>query len=329
MTTRRHFIVGLGAVATWPLAAWGQQGQVKRLGLLWGGPEETSFFTTKQLLEALADAGWTEGRNLRIDARVVESTDPAIIRPHAEALVRAAPDVIFATPATAVQVVQLLTSTIPLVFAQNGDPVQAGTVRSMARPGGNMTGFVNFEPSINTKYLQLLRDIAPQMTRVAVVQTDATRVARAGSDFAVIAQAARSLSVAPVSLIVRDDPTDVERMIGSFAQEPGGGLILPPDGAVVQHRDLIGQLAMKHRLPAIAASRSFVDAGCLMSYATARLDYRRVAAYLARVLGGANPGELPVQTPEKFNLAINLKAAMALGLTIPPSLFALADEVIE
>jgi putative ABC transport system substrate-binding protein len=329
---RRDFITLLGgAAATWPLAARAQQGdRVKRLGILRGGPnDEQSQAGNKQLIEGLAAHGWTEGRNLRVDFRAVGSNDPAVILPHAEALVRAAPDIIYANPATAVQVLQRLNSTIPIVFIQSGDPVQAGTVQSLARPGGNITGFLNFEPSINTKYLQLLKDIAPRMTRVAVVQTEATQTARQGSDFSFVVEAAKSLAITPVALLVRDDAADIERAIAGFAQEPNGGLITAPDIVTLRHRALIIALAAKHRLPAIYFTRQFVDAGGLMFYAAAPIDFRLVAAYIDRILRGAKPGDLPVVTPDKFNLVINLKTATALGLTIPPSLFALADEVVE
>jgi putative ABC transport system substrate-binding protein len=328
---RREFITLLGGAAAWPLAARGQQGErVKRLGILLGGPNVGDFqVSDKQLVEGLAQLGWTEGRNLRVDDRLTGSNDPAIIRPHAESLVRAAPDVIYAAPATAVQVLQRLTSTIPIVFVQNGDPVQAGTVQSLARPGGNITGFVSFEPSMNTKHLQLLKDIAPQMTRVAVLQTEASRTAREGSDFAEIERVARSLAITPASLLVRDDPDDIARAIVGFGQDPNGGLILPPDGVTLRHRGVIAPLAIKYRLPSVGTNRLFVEAGGLMYYHAAPLDYHRLAAYIDRVLRGTNPGELPVQTPTAFNLVINLRTATALGLTIPSSLFALADEVIE
>jgi putative tryptophan/tyrosine transport system substrate-binding protein len=283
----------------------------------------------KQLIGALAEFGWTEGRNLRIDLRLAGSNDPALIEPHAEALIRAAPDVIYAVPATTVQVLQRLGTSIPIVFYQSADPVQAGTVQSLPRPGGNMTGFLGFEPSINAKHLQLLKDIAPQMTRVAVMQTEATQSARGGSDFAAVAEAARALSVTPIALLVRDDAADMERAMVGFAQQPNGGLILPPDVATLRQSAPLALLAIKHRMPSVANVRAFVDAGGLMYYGAAPVDYRRVAAYIDRILRGAKPGELPVVTPDKFNLAINLKTATSIGLTIPPSLFALADEVIE
>jgi putative ABC transport system substrate-binding protein len=326
---RRDFVTLLGAATAWPVVARAQQGNVKRLGILLGGEPGPRQVSDKQLLEGLTQLGWTEGRNLRVDLRLVGTTDPTVIRPQAESLVRTAPDAIFASPATAVQVLQHLTSSIPIVFEQNGDPVQAGTVASLARPGGNLTGFVTFEPSINGKDLQLLKDIAPKMTRVAVIQSQASQTARGGTDFAVVAEAARSLAMTAVQMLIRDDEADIERVILRFAQEPDGGLILPPDGIVGSHYALVATLAIKHRLPTIGSSREFVDAGGLMYYAPAQLDYHSVAAYVNRILRGAKPSDLPVVTPDKFNLVISLKTATVLGLTIPPSLFALADEVVE
>ncbi len=327
---RREFIVLLGGAAAWPLAAQAQQpDRVKRLGILIGGTEADYAATNRQLLDGLAQLGWTETRNLRIDYRLAGSNDPAVIRPHAEALVRAAPDVIYASPATAVQVLQGLTSTIPIVFVQNGDPVQAGTVKSVARPGGNITGFLQFEPSINTKYLQLLKDIAPQLTRVAVLQTEASRSARGGSDFAAVESASKSLAITPVALVVRDDPADIEGALAAFAREANGGLIVPPDNALTRRRASIVALAAQHRLPAIYSQRMYVDAGGLMCYAAAPLDNRRVAAYLDRIFKGERPADLPVQAPTEFDLVISLKAAKALGLTVPGGLLAIANEVIE
>ena len=326
---RREFITLLGGAATWPVAAGAQQsGGAKRLGILQGGAGVADP-DGKEALAALAQLGWAEGQKLRIDLRKAESNDPAVIRPHAEALIRAAPDLIYANPATAVQVLQKLTGTIPIVFVQNGDPVKAGTVQSLARPGGNITGFLLFEPSVNARYLQLLKDIAPNMTRVGVLQTQATQSARGGSDFATVEQASRSLGITPVALLVRDDEADIERAIAGFAKEPNGGLVLPPDNANTKHLVLIVALAMKYRLPTISQRRAFTEAGGLMNYASALIDMNRVASYLDRILRGAKPADLPVETSTKFSLVINLKTATALGLTIPPSLFALADEVIE
>jgi putative tryptophan/tyrosine transport system substrate-binding protein len=325
---RRDFIAGLGSAATaWPLVGRAQQPErISRVGILIGGSESDYQAVIKVFLERLAQLGWTEGRNLRIDYRSAGSNDADAIRPHAEALVRAAPDVIFTSPATAVQVLQRLTSTIPIVFVQNGDPVQGGSVQSLAHPGGNITGFLVGEPSINTKYLQLLKDMAPQVTRVSVLQTQASSWR---GDFAVIEVVARSFAVAPVRTLVRDDPADIERAIVAFARERNGGLILPSDAITFKHRSLIVALAAKRRLPAVYSSRRFVDAGGLISYAPAPFDFRQGAAYVDRILRGAKPAELPVQLPTKYDMVLNLTTAKALGLTIPETLLATADEVIQ
>jgi putative ABC transport system substrate-binding protein len=262
---RRDFINLIGGVAAaWPLTVRAQQGNAaKRLGLLLGGTREQYETANKQLLDGLAQLGWAEGKSLRVDLRLVGSNDPAVIGPHAEALVRAAPDIIYASPATAVQVLQRLTGSIPVVFSQSGDPVQAGTVASLARPGGNITGFLTFEPSMNTKFLQLLKDIAPRITSVGVLQSEATQTARGGDDFVEVEQASRSLGVAAVGMLVRDDAADIERVIADFAQVPNGGLILAPDNTLNRNYALVAMLAAKYRLPAISNARRFVDAGLL------------------------------------------------------------------
>jgi putative ABC transport system substrate-binding protein len=323
---RRQFIVGLGSAAAWPLAARAEQvDRIRRVGILNDGLSGGEL-GNKAFLEGLAQLGWMEGRNLRIDYGLAGSNDPDAMRPAAEALVRAAPEVIYARPATAVQALQRLTRTIPIVFVQSGDPVQGGTVQSLARPGTNMTGFVSFEPSINTKYLQLLKEMAPRVTRVSVLQTQASSWR---GDFTVIEVVARSFAVAPVRMLIRDDPADIERAIASFARQPDGGLVLPPDDITRKHRALIVALAAEHRLPAVYWNRGFVDSGGLISYAARLVDVRQVAAYVDRILRGAKPADLPVQQPTKFELIINLKTAAALGLDVPESLLATADEVIR
>jgi putative ABC transport system substrate-binding protein len=330
LVTRRQFAAVLGGAAAWPIAARGQQeDRVKRLGILLGTTDTDAIVEADNaaFMQELAQLGWTEGHNLRVDFRRVGSNERDLIRPHAESLVRAAPDVIYASPAGAAQVLQGLTRTIPIVFVQVADPVQAGMVQSLTRPGGNLTGFLRFEPSINTKYLQLLKDMAPKLTRVAVLQSAPT--SRRG-DFAVVESVAPSFAVAAISMVVRDDAADVERAIAAFAREPNGGLLLPPDNVTSRRRrDLIVALAAKHRLPAIYPTRQFVEAGGLMAYAASPIDLRLLASYVDRILRGAKPSELPVQMPTKYELVIKLKTASNLGLTIPPPLFALADEVIE
>jgi putative ABC transport system substrate-binding protein len=322
---RRQFITLLVAAA-WPIAARAQPGErMKRLGILTSGFEadDSSILAFR---DGIRDLGWTEGRNIRIDTRVIGTNDLDVTRAVAAELIALAPDVILARPATAVQAVRQLTSTIPIVFVQSGDPVQSGLVQSLSQPSGNATGFFTFEPSINTRYLQLLKDLAPRLTRVAVMQaqTSAWR-----GDFAIIQAVARSFSVASLATLIRDDAADIESAIAAFARESNGGLILPPDIVTLKNRRLIVALAAKHRLPAVYYAREFVSVGGLLFYGPMPVDYRRVASYVDRILRGAKPADLPVQAPIKYKLVINLTTARALDLEVPATLLALADEVIE
>jgi putative ABC transport system substrate-binding protein len=325
---RRDLITLLGgAAAAWPLAARAQQpDRIKRLAVLRGGVEADLRASYHAFRDGLRELGWTEGQNLRIDYRVTGGSDHDLARTYAAELIGLAPDVIFAAPATVVLEVQRLTRRIPIVFVQAGDPVQGGSVRSLSDPGGNATGFITFDPSMNTKYLQLLKDVAPQVTRAAVIQSYSSSWR---GDFAVIQAVARSFGVTPASMLIRDDPGEIERAVAAFAGEPNGGLIVLPDNIAQKHRALVVALAAKHRLPAVYASRLFTDAGGLLFYGAAPLDYRRVASYVDRILRGAKPADLPVQAPIKYNLVINLKVAKALGLTIPEQFLLSADEVIE
>jgi putative ABC transport system substrate-binding protein len=330
MTTyvgRRDFIAILGGVVAWPLGARAQQ-QVRRVGVLGSGTEARAAAGRRAFEERLQELGWTKEKNLRIDYRAVGSNDPELTRPYAAELVGLAPDVLVANAHPPAEALHRLTRAIPIVFNISGDPVRAGFVQSLARPGGNMTGFFQFEATFNTKYLQLLKDIAPQVTRVAVVQAQGSLWR---GDFAAVEAVARSFAVTPVTTLIRDDAADVERAIVAFAREPNGGLIVPPDATTTKHRELIVGLAAKHRLPAIYSNREWVDAGGLMSYDSSSgfQEIRGVAVYVDRILRGAKPGDLPVQAPTRFELIISLRAATAMGLTIPTSLFALADEVIE
>jgi putative ABC transport system substrate-binding protein len=309
---RRDFITLLGGAAAmssslWPLAARAQQpNRIKRVGVLTGQTEADARANLRSLQQALQELGWTERRNFLIDLRAVGSNDPDVARPYAMELVRLAPDVIVVNPAPLAEVLHRLTSTIPVVFNISGDPVQAGFVQSLARPGGNMTGLFLFEPSFNTKYLQLLKDMAPHLTRVAVLQTEASSWR---GDFAAVEAVARSFSVAPIALLIRDDPADIERVIAEFAREPNGGLILPPDAITNKHRQLIVFFAAKHHLPAVYSTRAFLDAGGLMYYGAVPFDaYRRMAPYVDRILRGTKPSDLPVQAPTQFKLVINLRA---------------------
>jgi putative ABC transport system substrate-binding protein len=324
---RRKFITLLGGAAAWPLAARAQQAErTRRVGVILGGAEndsDTSRFAA--FIQWLQKAGWIEGRNLHVDTRrgVVDS-DSARVR--AAEIISLAPDVIFVVGAPVVAAVREQTRTLPIVFVQSGDPVQSASVQSFARPGGNATGFLMFEPTINTKYLQLLKDIAPNVSRVAVMQFENSTWR---GDFSAIEAVARSLSVTPIAAVVHD-AGEIERAMAALAQEPNGGLIMPPDGNTTLHRDLIVALAAKYRLPAVYSDRNFTVGGGLLSYGVDTNDlYRGAAIYVDRILRGAKPGDLPVQAPTKFELVINLKAAKALGLTVPPSMQQFADEVIE
>jgi putative ABC transport system substrate-binding protein len=326
---RREFLGVLGcAAAAWPIAARAQQPtRLRRIGVLLGFANDADGQARfGALRDELRRLGWVDDRNLRIDLRWAAG-DTERTRASAAELIAAAPDVIFASPATMVAVLRRQTWTLPIVFVQSGDPVRAGSVMSHARPGGNATGFTLFEASINTKYLQLLKDIAPGVTRAAVVQNPDNTSWR--GDVAQIEAVARSLGVVPVPTPVRN-PADIERALAAFAGEPNGGVIALPDNTNFRHRDVIVAMAAKHRLPAIYPFRYFVTGGGLMSYGADQPDiYRRAASYVDRILKGEKPADLPVQAPTKYELVINLKTAKALGLTVPPTLLARADEVIE
>jgi putative ABC transport system substrate-binding protein len=328
MMNRREFIALLGgAAAAWPLAARAQQsGRQKRVAVL-AGISEAEFQERYALFrDRLAQLGWAEPRNLRIDYRADDR--PEVREARARELVSLMPDVIFATPGPAAEAVQRLTRTIPIVFTTSTDPVQAGYVQSFAHPGGNMTGFTGFEASINSKWLQLLKDIAPNVSRVAVLRL--AGFARARQDFETVEAAARALAVTPVDALVKDDVADIARVVDAFAREPNGALIVPPSNTFVGHRKQIVMLADRHRLPAIYNDRDYVDVGGLMSYGAARLEnLPRAAEYVDRILRGAKPGDLPVQAPTKYELVLNLKTAKSLGLTISHEFLLIVDEAVE
>jgi putative ABC transport system substrate-binding protein len=330
---RRDFITLLGGAAvassvSWPLAARAQTtDRVRRVGVLMGFAEGDPVWQAHlaAFRAAFQGLGWTDGRNVRIDYRWAVG-DRDRLRGYPEELIGLAPDVIFACPHFAVQALHQRTRTIPIVAVQSGDLVEAGFARSHARPGGNVTGFLLFETTISAKFLQLLKDIAPHVTRVAVMQSESS-VWR--GDFRAIEAVARSLAVEPIATIVRD-AADIERAIVAFAREPNGGLICPPDAATIRHRDLMISLAARHGLPAVYSGREFITSGGLMFYGADFADaFRRAASYVDRILRGAKPADLPVQSPTKFDLVINLKTAKALGLDVPPTLLVAATEVIE
>jgi len=327
---RREFITLLcGAATTWPLAAHAQQPErMRRIGVLMGrsanDPEGQAFVAA--FLQGLQELGWSDGRNVTIDMRWFTGNS-ADFRKYAAELVALAPDVILAHTSPAVAALGQITRTVPIAFALVADPVGAGYVDSLARPGGNITGFVSFEYSISGKWLQLLKEIAPGVTRVAVTRDPS--LALGPAQFAVIQALAPSLGVELRPVDVRDEG-EIERAITTFAQSPNSGLIVTGSPQAGSHRDLIIALAARHRLPAVYFGRIWAAAGGLISYGPDFLDpFRRAAGYVDRILKGEKPADMPVQAPTKYELVINLKTAKTLGLTVPPSLLARADEVIE
>ena len=327
---RREFITLLGgAAAAWPLIARAQQPErMRRIGVLQPATADDAVFQARigAFLQELALLGWSIGRNVRIDIRWA-TTNAAEIRRHTAELVALAPDVILAAGDSTVPPLQQATHTVPIVFPVATDPVAAGYVNSLARPGGNATGFMTVEYSIGGKYLELLKEIAPGLTR-AVVLRDTTQ-GSGTSQFAAIQAVAPSLRMEVIPVNMRD-AGEIEQSVKTFARSPNGGLIVTASGATVHHRDLIVTLAARHKLPAVYWERFFVAAGGLISYGPDLIDqYRRAAGYVDRILKGEKPADMPVQAPTKYETVINLKTAKALGLTVPPTLLARADEVIE
>jgi putative ABC transport system substrate-binding protein len=326
---RREFVAGVLGAAAWPLAASAQQDdRMRRVGVLLPATADDAGFQAwiGAFLQALALLGWTTGRNVRIDTRWA-TTNAAEIRRHAAELAALAPDVILASGTSTVGPMLQVTRTVPIVFPTVVDPVGAGFVDSLARPGGNATGFLLFEYSLSGKWLELLKEIAPSVTRVAVLR-DPAQPSGVGQ-FGVIQAVAPALRV-EVNPINMRDAGEIERAVAAFARAPNGGLILTASGMALLHHDLIVTLAARHRLPAVYYERTFVSAGGLISYGPDRTDqFRRAAAYVDRILKGEKPAELPVLAPTKYELVVNLRTSKALGLIIPPSLLARADEVIE
>jgi putative ABC transport system substrate-binding protein len=327
---RREFISLLGGgAAAWPFAARAQQGErVRRIGVLLPAtaedPQRQAWFGA--FLQGLAQSDWIIGRNVQIDTRWA-TANPDAVRRHATELAALAPDVILASGASTVGPLLQVTRTVPIVFAAVADPVGAGFVNSLARPGGNATGFMAFEYSISGKWLELLKQIAPSVTRVAVLR-DSSITSGIGQ-FGVI-QAMAPLLMVEVSHVDVRDATEIERSLMSFARFSNGGLIITAGGLPYIHLSLIVKLAAQHRLPAVYFERAFVAAGGLMSYGPDLVDqFRRAAGYVDRILKGEKTADLPVQAPTKYELVINLKTAKALGLTVPDTLLARADGVIE
>jgi len=307
-----------------------QQGErVRRIGVITGAGDADDADMKAHFAvfaQGLAELGWTEGSNVQIDYRF-SAGDPNSIRKHVAELAALSPDVIVASGAATMPAVMQAVPNVPIVFTRVVDPVGAGFVESMARPGGNVTGLVMLEYSMTGKYLDLLREIAPRVTRVAVLRDPA--ISSGTGQFGAIQSAAQSLRMDVTPVSVRDAAL-IERAITAFAQAPNGGLIATASALTVVHRALIIRLAARYKLPAVFHRRLFVASGGLMSYGADTLDqFRRAAGYVDRLLKGEKPADLPVQAPTKFELAINLKTAKVLGLTVPPSLLARADEVIE
>ena len=327
---RREFIslVG-GTLAAWPLGALGQQGERTRLiGVLLpiakDDPDYQPWITA--FTQTLQQLGWADGRNVRMDIRWA-TTNPAEIRRQAAELVALAPDVILAPGASTVGPLTQATRTVPIVFPIIADPVSGGFVDSLARPGGNATGFMLFEYSISGKWLELLKQIAPSVTRVGVLGDPDTPTGPA--QFGVI-QAVAPLFKVEVSSFNKRDASEIERVVTAFAQSPNGGLIMTAGGPAFLNRDLIIALAARYKLPAVYFDRLFVAAAGLLSYGPDRIDlYRRAAGYVDRILKGEKPADMPVQAPTKYQLVINLKTAKALGLIVPQSLLSRADELID
>jgi putative tryptophan/tyrosine transport system substrate-binding protein len=327
---RREFITLLGgAAAAWPLAARAEQPErLRRVGVLMNlAPDDPeSPVRLAAFLQGMQQWGWTDGRNVRIYIRW-GADDADRSRRYAAELIALAPDVILASGSPAVGQLLQATRTVPIVFVVVVDPVGSGFVESLARPSSNATGFPLFEYGISGKWLELLKEIAPRATRAAVLRDPA--LASGGGQLGAIQSVAPSLGVELSPVNVRD-PGEIERAITAFAREPNGGLIVTGSALATSHRDLIIALAARHRLPAVYPQRYYVTGGGLISYGPDTVDpFRRAAAYVDRILKGEKPADLPVQAPTKYELAINLKAAKALGIEIPPTLLARADEVIE
>jgi ABC-type uncharacterized transport system substrate-binding protein len=329
MIRRRKVITLLGGAAAWPLTARAQQHErMRRIGVIFNlTPDDPEGqVRNAAFLQALQELGWTVGRNLQIDHRWT-SADPDRIRKSVAELVALAPDVIQATSSPVTAALLQATRTVPIVFAQVADPVGSGLVESLARPGGNATGFTVFEYGISVKWLELLKEIAPQVMRAAILRDPA--IASGIGQMAAIQGVAPGFGVELHPLGVRD-ATEIERAVTAFARSSNGGLIVTASPLTLLHRELIISLAVRHQLPTVYPLRFFVADGGLISYGPNTIDpYRRAAVYVDRILKGEKPADLPVQAPTKYELVVNIKTAKALGLDVPATLLASADEVIE
>jgi len=326
---RREFITLLGGATAWPIAARAQQGeQMRRIGVLMAinANDAQAQVRIAAFVAGLQQLGWTVGKNVRVDYRFA-GTDADTLRKYASEMVALAPDVILAQSSPSIAALLQATRTVPIVFTLVADPVGAGYVDSLAHPGGNATGFTVLEYSTAAKWLELLKEIAPRVTRVAVFRE--TGVAAGPAQFSAAQTVAPSLGMELRPVDTRD-AGEIERTITAFAQGSNGGLLVTASSSSTLHRNLIITLAARYRLPAVYFERLFVAAGGLISYGSDYVDqFRRAASYVDRILKGEKPGDLPVQAPTKYELVINLKTAKELGLTIPPAVLARADAVIE
>ena len=324
---RREFISLFGGAVALPLAARAQESErLRRIGVLLPANDAEYQARMAAFLQGLQQLGWSDGRNVRIDTRYAAG-DANLTRKYAAELIALAPDVILAPGSTSLGPLLQATRTVPIVFTTILDPVGAGFVDSLARPGGNATGFIAFEYGLSGKWLELLKQIAPSLTRLAILRDPAT--AAGIGQFAAIQSVAPSFGVELRPIDVRE-AGEIERAVTAFARSSAGGLIVTAGSGSAIHGELIITLAARHKLPAVYSDRHFVTGGGLISYGPDRIDqYRRAATYVDRIFKGEKPADLPVQAPTKFELVINLKIARALGLTVPSSLLASANEVIE
>jgi putative ABC transport system substrate-binding protein len=328
---RRNFITLLGGAAAWPLAATAQQGdRVRRIGVLtpWDENDPEQKRRLSAFTHALADLGWTDGRNVRMDFRWAGG-DINRIRALAQELVGLQPDIILTNSTPATVALQRETRTIPIVFATVGEPVATSIVPRLNQPGGNITGFALYEPTLPGKWLELLSEIAPGLKRAAIMFNPDTAAISTYMPSVEVETAARSLKVAPIIAPVQSD-VEIDMAIIALGREPGGGLVVMPDVFTVAHRAPIISAAARHNVPAVYALSFFAREDGLLSYGPDLVDnWRRAATYVDRILRGAKPGDLPVQFPTKFEMIVNLKTAKALGLAVPPSIMLRATEVIE